>query len=122
MNPHPGLKTSSLQLHHDQHTCSMSVCGATVDPTPGPPAAGLGRPPLAEKALSEAFPQVRYRDTSLLIWQQQQQNLQAAPPPDLPEPQPVDLVQQLREPGRGGPGQEGPAGGQLQDLQPHVKA
>ncbi|XP_063752425.1 LOW QUALITY PROTEIN: putative uncharacterized protein BRD3OS [Eleginops maclovinus] len=59
----------------------MSVCGATVDPTPGPPAAGLGRPPLAEKALSEAFPQVRYRDTSLLIWQQQQQNLQAAPPP-----------------------------------------
>lgn len=39
-----------------------------------------GRPPLAEKALSEAFARLRYRDTSLLIWQQQQQELLAAPP------------------------------------------
>ncbi|KAK5933217.1 hypothetical protein CgunFtcFv8_004863 [Champsocephalus gunnari] len=39
---------------------------------------GAWRPPLAEKALSEAFPPLRYRDTSLLIWQQQQQ--QEAPP------------------------------------------
>ncbi|XP_051249658.1 putative uncharacterized protein BRD3OS [Dicentrarchus labrax] len=37
--------------------------------------------PLAEKALSEAFARLRYRDTSLLVWQQQQQDLQAAPPP-----------------------------------------
>ncbi|XP_042278508.1 putative uncharacterized protein BRD3OS [Thunnus maccoyii] len=43
---------------------------------PGPP----GRPPLAEKALSESFSRLRYSDTSLLIWQQQQQQLQAAPP------------------------------------------
>ncbi|XP_042338172.1 putative uncharacterized protein BRD3OS [Plectropomus leopardus] len=44
----------------------------------GPP--GPRRPPLAGKALSEAFGRLRYRDTSLLIWQQQQQELQAAPP------------------------------------------
>nr|XP_046242428.1 putative uncharacterized protein BRD3OS [Scatophagus argus]XP_046242429.1 putative uncharacterized protein BRD3OS [Scatophagus argus] len=43
--------------------------------TPGP-----GRHPLAEKALSESFARLRYRDTSLLIWQQQQQELEAAPP------------------------------------------
>lgn len=36
------------------------------------------RAPLAEKALSESFRRLRYRDTSLLIWQQQQ--LEAAPP------------------------------------------
>lgn len=48
-----------------------------VEAAPGP---GPGRPPLAEKALSEAFVRLRYRDTSLLIWQQQQQELQAAPP------------------------------------------
>lgn len=50
-----------------------------VDATPslGP---GPGCPPLAEKALSEAFMRLRYRDTSLLIWQQQQQELEAAPP------------------------------------------
>lgn len=36
------------------------------------------RPPLAEKALSEVFGRLRYRDTSLLIWQQQQ--MEAAPP------------------------------------------
>uniref|UniRef100_A0A803T0B2 BRD3 opposite strand n=1 Tax=Anolis carolinensis TaxID=28377 RepID=A0A803T0B2_ANOCA len=38
------------------------------------------RPPLAEKALSEAFARLRYRDTSLLIWQQQQQKLESLPP------------------------------------------
>uniref|UniRef100_UPI0037E9C407 putative uncharacterized protein BRD3OS n=1 Tax=Semicossyphus pulcher TaxID=241346 RepID=UPI0037E9C407 len=47
---------------------------AAEDP-PGP-----SRPPLAEKALSEAFARLRYRDTSLLIWQQQQQDLEMAPP------------------------------------------
>lgn len=51
---------------------------------PEPPAVeeppGPGRPPLAEKALSEAFTWLRYRDTSLLVWQQQQQDLQAGPP------------------------------------------
>lgn len=48
---------------------------AAAEEPPGP-----GRPPLAEKALSEAFARLRYRDTSLLVWQQQQQELQAAPP------------------------------------------
>lgn len=43
-------------------------------PAPSP------RPPQAEKALSEAFARLRYRDTSLLIWQQQQQEMVAAPP------------------------------------------
>lgn len=40
----------------------------------------------------------------------------------LPEPQPVGLVQQLREPGRAGPGQEGHGGlrGTVQDMQRHV--
>ncbi|CAJ1069547.1 putative uncharacterized protein BRD3OS [Xyrichtys novacula] len=41
---------------------------------------GPSRPPLAEKALSEAYGRLRYRDTSLLIWQQQQHDLQTAPP------------------------------------------
>lgn len=52
-----------------------------VTPIPGPgpgPGPRHGHPPLAEKALSEAFTRLRYRDTSLLIWQQQQ--LEAAPP------------------------------------------
>uniref|UniRef100_A0A3Q2DU30 Si:ch1073-363c19.3 n=1 Tax=Cyprinodon variegatus TaxID=28743 RepID=A0A3Q2DU30_CYPVA len=31
-------------------------------------------------ALSEPFGRLRYRDTSLLIWQQQQQQLGAVPP------------------------------------------
>uniref|UniRef100_A0A3Q3XL10 Uncharacterized protein n=1 Tax=Mola mola TaxID=94237 RepID=A0A3Q3XL10_MOLML len=31
-------------------------------------------------ALSEAFARLRYRDTSLLIWQQQQHEMLAAPP------------------------------------------
>lgn len=60
----------------------------TTDPpapvsAPGPssgPAPAPGRPPLAEKALSDSFLRVRYCDTSLLIWQQQQQQLEAAPP------------------------------------------
>ncbi|XP_037619047.1 putative uncharacterized protein BRD3OS [Sebastes umbrosus] len=50
-------------------------------PSPGPPGSpGPGRPPLAEKALSESLARLRYRDTSLLVWQQQQLDLQAAPP------------------------------------------
>lgn len=58
----------------------MSDCDPpAVEAAPGP-GPGPGRPPLAEKALSEAFVRLRYRDTSLLIWQQQQQELQAAPP------------------------------------------
>lgn len=39
-----------------------------------------GRVPLAEKALSEGYARLRYRDTSLLIWQQQQQKLESVPP------------------------------------------
>lgn len=39
-----------------------------------------GRVPLAEKALSEGHARLRYRDTSLLIWQQQQQKLESVPP------------------------------------------
>ncbi|XP_027622422.1 putative uncharacterized protein BRD3OS [Tupaia chinensis] len=38
------------------------------------------RAPLAEKALSEGHARLRYRHTSLLIWQQQQQQLESAPP------------------------------------------
>ncbi|GAA6235798.1 putative uncharacterized protein BRD3OS [Lates japonicus] len=45
-----------------------------------PPGPSPGRPPLAEKALSESYARLRYRDTSLLIWQQQQEELQAGPP------------------------------------------
>ncbi|TKS79183.1 hypothetical protein D9C73_011988 [Collichthys lucidus] len=64
----------------------MSDCDPpAVEEAPGPPGPGPGvpghsRPPLAEKALSEPFCRLRYRDTSLLVWQQQQQELQAAPP------------------------------------------
>lgn len=56
----------------------MSDCdpAAVEEPAPGP--SGPGRPPLAEKALSDPFARLRFRDTSLLIWQQQQQ--QAALP------------------------------------------
>ncbi|KAM8934782.1 uncharacterized protein BRD3OS [Pelodytes ibericus] len=39
-----------------------------------------GRLPLAEKALSEGYARLRYRDASLLIWQQQQLKLESAPP------------------------------------------
>ncbi|XP_032274360.1 putative uncharacterized protein BRD3OS [Phoca vitulina] len=39
-----------------------------------------GRVPLAEKALSESHARRRYRDASLLIWRQQQQRLESAPP------------------------------------------
>ncbi|KAM3911433.1 uncharacterized protein BRD3OS [Leptodactylus fuscus] len=39
-----------------------------------------GRVPLAEKAMSEGYARLRFRDTSLLIWQQQQQKLESAPP------------------------------------------
>ncbi|XP_037387322.1 putative uncharacterized protein BRD3OS [Pygocentrus nattereri] len=38
------------------------------------------RCPLAEKAMSEGFARLRFRDTSLLIWQQQQLELEKAPP------------------------------------------
>lgn len=37
------------------------------------------RPPLAEKALLEGYARLRYRDTSLLIWQQQQKKLECVP-------------------------------------------
>ncbi|XP_038559317.1 putative uncharacterized protein BRD3OS [Micropterus salmoides] len=63
----------------------MSACDpaaveeqTAAEEPPGSP--GPGRPPLARKALSEGFGRLRYRDTSLLIWQQQQQDLQAAGP------------------------------------------
>ncbi|XP_055988714.1 putative uncharacterized protein BRD3OS [Sorex fumeus] len=39
-----------------------------------------GRAPLAELALSEAHARLRYRDTSLAVWQQQQRQLEAGPP------------------------------------------
>lgn len=38
------------------------------------------RYPLAEKAMSEGYARLRFRDTSLLIWQQQQLELEKAPP------------------------------------------
>lgn len=38
------------------------------------------RYPLAEKAMSEGYARLRFRDTSLLIWQQQQLDLEKAPP------------------------------------------
>lgn len=53
----------------------MSDRDSAVEDPPGP-----GRPPLAEKALSEAFVRLRYQDMSQLIWQQQQQELQEAAP------------------------------------------
>lgn len=46
---------------------------STPDPAEDPPPPS--RPPLAEKALCEAFVRLRYRDASLLVWQQQQQQL-----------------------------------------------
>lgn len=55
----------------------MSDPAAVEDPGPDP---GPVRPPLAAKAMSESYSQLRYRDTSLLVWTQQQQQLQAAPP------------------------------------------
>lgn len=57
--------------------CNPSALEATPSPSSDP---GSVRPPLAEKALSEAFARLRYRDTSLLVWQQQQQELEVAPP------------------------------------------
>lgn len=45
-----------------------------------PVGSALCRPGLAEKALSETFARLRYRDTSLLIWQQQQQLMLVSPP------------------------------------------
>ncbi|XP_073697540.1 putative uncharacterized protein BRD3OS [Garra rufa] len=38
------------------------------------------RYPLAEKAMSESYARLRFKDTSLLIWQQQQLELEKAPP------------------------------------------
>lgn len=47
----------------------------------GCPAAGMsGRVPLAQLALSEGHARLRYRDTSLLVWQQQQRQLESGPP------------------------------------------
>ncbi|XP_043968316.1 putative uncharacterized protein BRD3OS [Gambusia affinis] len=46
---------------------------------PGPTGTAT-RPALAAKALSEPFGRLRYRDTSLLIWQQQQLELRTGPP------------------------------------------
>ncbi|KAG7214288.1 hypothetical protein INR49_021213 [Caranx melampygus] len=67
---------------HPTHT-NMSECDPPAvekQATAGEPGPGIGRPPLAEKALSESYARARYRDTSLLIWSQQQQELQVAPP------------------------------------------
>ncbi|XP_040897353.1 putative uncharacterized protein BRD3OS [Toxotes jaculatrix] len=66
---------------------SMFDCDPPAAEEPGPDRSGPhgagppGRPPLAQKALSESYARLRYRDTSLLIWQQQQQELQTGPPP-----------------------------------------
>ncbi|KAM9546076.1 uncharacterized protein BRD3OS [Salvelinus alpinus] len=38
------------------------------------------RYPLVEKALSESYARFRFKDTSLLIWQQQQMELEQGPP------------------------------------------
>lgn len=56
-----------------------------------------GRVPLPEKALSEGYARLRYRDTSLLIWQQQQQKLESAPPQHLPEPESEYVVLAVRQ-------------------------
>ncbi|XP_060926907.1 putative uncharacterized protein BRD3OS [Limanda limanda] len=62
----------------------MSALDPPAVGEPGPDSSGPGspgspgRPVLAEKALSDSFSRLRYRDTSLMIWQQQQQEL--APP------------------------------------------
>ncbi|MFT7813746.1 hypothetical protein AGIG_G19318 [Arapaima gigas] len=49
--------------------------------THGRTAGNMGdRVPLADRALSEGFARLRYHDTSLLIWQQQQLELERAPP------------------------------------------
>lgn len=39
-----------------------------------------GQSSLAEKAFLEGYARLRYKDTSLLIWQQQQQKLETLPP------------------------------------------
>lgn len=51
---------------------------ATPDPPVNSDPSAPQRPPLAAKALSDAFVGLRYRDTSFLVWSQQQ--LQATPP------------------------------------------
>lgn len=56
----------------------MSDTGGAAVEEPAPPPPAAPRPPLAEKAMSDAYLRLRYRDTSLLVWQQQQQ--QAVPP------------------------------------------
>lgn len=61
----------------DMSDCNPPAVEATPSPGSGS-GSGPVRPPLAEKALSEAFARLRYRDTSLLVWQQQE--LEAAPP------------------------------------------
>ncbi|CAL8343652.1 unnamed protein product [Lota lota] len=54
---------------------SDSIDSAQVNQAPS-----TERPPLAEKALAEGYARLRYRDTSLLIWQQQQMELENGPP------------------------------------------
>ncbi|KAK2838226.1 hypothetical protein Q5P01_015438 [Channa striata] len=72
----PGFsRTESVRLW-SADIPSMSDTEERTPPCPGP----RGHPPLTEKALSDSYFRVRYRDTSLLIWQQQQQDLEAAPP------------------------------------------
>ncbi|CAL8248065.1 unnamed protein product [Merluccius merluccius] len=59
---------------------SDSIGGSEVNPAPAPPPPAAERPPLAAKALAEGYAGLRYRDTSLLIWQQQQLELESGPP------------------------------------------
>uniref|UniRef100_A0A1A8D0Y9 Uncharacterized protein n=1 Tax=Nothobranchius kadleci TaxID=1051664 RepID=A0A1A8D0Y9_NOTKA len=61
----------------------MSDSDPAVVSEPGPTGhpASHTRAPLAAKALSESYSRLRYQDTSLLVWQQQQLELQMAPPP-----------------------------------------
>ncbi|KAK2535349.1 hypothetical protein Q9233_003646 [Columba guinea] len=67
--------------------CTLGVCRSTLitihtSPYPAEMTDKVmnGRVPLPEKALSEGYARLRYRDTSMLIWQQQQQKLESAPP------------------------------------------
>lgn len=56
--------------------------GAEVKRVAPPPATTntTERTSLAQKALTEGYARLRYRDTSLLIWQQQQTELHSSPP------------------------------------------
>ncbi|XP_061134028.1 putative uncharacterized protein BRD3OS [Syngnathus typhle] len=54
--------------------------GPALGDAPATNAPPGGRAPLASKALSESFARLRYLDTSLLVWRQQQVVAAAAPP------------------------------------------